>query len=387
MIYLDHASTTPVAPEVTLAMAPYFSDDFGNPSGLYSLSRRARKAIEDSRANIANFLNCQKDEVYFTSGGTESDNLAVFGLARALGNGHIITTQIEHHGIMHPCQRLEKEGFDVTYLSVDKDGLINLKELKNSLRADTFLVSIMYANNEIGTIEPIAEVSKIIDDYKKSSGRTDIYLHSDACQATNYLDMDVCALGVDLLTFSGSKIYAPKGIGALFVKSGIKLEPIIYGGGQENSLRSGTENVAFIVGLSRAIDLVREKKSQTAEIAKTRDLMMEKLLEIEASQLNGSKVDRLANNINISFDGIEGESAVLHLDRLGIAVSTGSACTSMSLEPSHVIVALGKPKEVAHSSLRFTLGRNFDINDLDVVIKSVREVVEKLRQMSPLWKK
>lgn len=386
MIYLDHSSTTPVDPEVLRAMMPYFSEKFANPSGLYSLSRNTYQAVAKSRVEIAKFLNCSSDEIYFTSGGSESDNLAIFGLANKRKSGHIITTKIEHPAVLKSCERLEENGFSVTYLSVDDEGYVDLDQLKNSLREDTFLVSIMYANNEIGTIEPIKEISKIIEEYKENTGKKDIYLHTDACQATNFLEMNVQNLGVDLLTFSGSKIYAPKGIGVLYVRTGIPIDPMIFGGGQENNLRSGTENVAYIVGISKAVELIPKRLDQNKKLIDMRDELISRLLKIDQATLNGPLRDRLPNNINISFAGIEGESAVLMLDRMGIAVSTGSACSSMSLEPSHVIVATGKSKELAHSSLRFTIGLNSDKNDIEKIVNAVEEVITKLREMSPLWK-
>ena len=387
MIYLDHASTTAVDPRVAKKMLPYFSDKFGNPSSLHSVGRKAKQAIEDARRKIAKFLNCATGEITFTNGGTESINMAILGVAHAAKSQNkfkkprIIITAIEHHAVLHSCDKLISEGFEVYKLPVDQDGFVNLNELKKALNNETILVSVMYANNEIGTIEPISKISKIIKEFNKKN-KTKIIFHSDACQAAGYLDMNVKALGVDLLSFNGSKIYGPKGIGVLYKEKNIELEPIIFGGGQERNLRSGTENVPAIVGLGFAVELISREESE--KIVKLRDFLIKKLLEIEGAVLNGPIKDRLANNVNVSFAGVEGESMVLYLDRAGICCSTGSACSSSSLKPSHVITALGHDGGRAHESIRFTLGRKTGKKELERTVCAVRVAVEKLRRISAL---
>jgi cysteine desulfurase len=387
MFYFDHASTTPVDKRVLKKMLPYFSDDFANPSGLYSPALKAKKEIDRSRAQIAKFLNCMPNEIVFTSGGTESDNLAVLGTARSekgkvkSGKLHIITSQIEHPAVLNSCRQLEKEGFEVTYLPVDKEGIVKIDALKKALRKNTILVSIMYANNEIGTVQPVAKISEILAKRKAKSVKLKTIFHTDACQAAGYLPMDVKKLGVDLLTINGSKIYGPKGIGALYVRDGIDIEPIIFGGGQENGLRSGTENVPAIVGLAAAISLLSEKLKMKNEKL-LRDYVIRELLKIPKTKLNGDRTKRLPNNINISFDGVEGESLVLYLDKEKIYTSTGSACSSKSLEPSRVIMALSNDAERAHSSLRITLGRSTTKADADKLISATKKYVKKLKEMS-----
>jgi cysteine desulfurase len=368
-------------------MKPYFSDDFENASALYSGAQKTKQAIENSRAATAKFLNCSSDEVVFTSGGTESDNLAIFGSLKTFKKGHIITTIIEHPAVLEPLKELEKRGFDVTYLKPGKSGIITVKQVKDALRSDTLLVSIMYANNEIGTIQPIKEISKVIRNFKNSqlairNSQLDIYplFHTDACQATGYLNMNVVDLGVDLLTLNGSKIYAPKGVGVLFIKQGIKISPLMLGGEQEMGLRAGTENVSSIVGLSKALSII-SKKDYIHE-KKLQDYLISKLLKINNIRLNGS-IKRLPNNINISVEGIEGESLVLYLDRKGIEIATGSACSSKSLEPSRIITAISN-EEIAHSSLRITIGRFTTRAELDIFLKEFKDSVYKLREMSAL---
>lgn len=386
MIYLDNASTTQTDPEVIKAMAPYFGDVFYNPSSIYAGGLKAKEAIENSRNIIAKFINCGSGEIVFTSSGTESDNLAILGICRKLRKGHIVTSQIEHPAVLNSVRQLESEGFEATYLVPNQDGVISPDQVGKALRKNTILVSIMYANNEIGTIQPIAKIAKTIKAFRKSkkSGSTP-YFHTDACQATQYLDMNVRRLGVDLLTINGSKIYGPKGIGALYISKNLSVEPQIVGGGQEKGLRSGTENTAGIIGLGRAVELIDKKfiKKETA----LRDYMIDELLKIEGTELNGSRLRRLPNNINISFDGVEGEAALLYLDRRGIACSTGSACSSKSLEPSHVIMALGKSAEKAHCSLRFTLGRKNTRIEIQKAVKEIADVVKKLRNMSAAYVK
>ncbi|MCX6809859.1 MAG: cysteine desulfurase family protein [Candidatus Berkelbacteria bacterium] len=403
-VYLDYASTTPTDPKVVQAMLPYFSDVFANPSALYRPALKAKAAIDKSRQIIADFLGAKPSEIIFTSGGTESDNLAILGIARFIKKGHIVTSQIEHPAVLNSCKQLKKEGFEVTYLKPDHDGFISPQDVKKALKKNTILVSIMYANNEIGTIQPVKEISNIIRDFKLSKFKSqnsnksqfpksknlgfsalDLMLeksyplfHSDSCQAAEYLDMNVSRLGVDLLTFNGSKIYGPKGIGVLYIKEGTKIELIIYGGGQENQMRSGTENVPLIVGIAEAVKLIKKSKTEKAH----RDYLIRELLKIKDVSLNGSIKNRLDNNVNVSIKGVEGESAVLYLDREGIFVSTGSACSSKSLEPSHVIQAIGAGREAAHSSLRITLGRKTTKTEIDYFLKKVKIIVENLREIS-----
>lgn len=374
-IYLDFASTTPVDELVARKMSGYFTDYFGNPSGLYKQSRIAKSALNQATQEIAKFLNCKPAEIIFTSGGTESDNLAIFGLAKKYPGGHLITTKIEHDAVLKPFKELEKNGYKVTYLNVDEEGFIDLKELKEAIIDETFLVSIIYANNEIGTIQDIQKISKII---KEKNPKT--FFHSDACQATQYLPMDTKSLGVDLLTINGSKIYGPKGVGALYIKEGVKIEPMIYGGGQQANLRSGTENISGIIGLAAAIKLIKSKKTSKESIL--RDDLIDQLLKIDGSVLNGPRNKRLPNNINISFPGAEGESAVLMLDQKGIACSTGSACSSGSLQGSHVIMAISSDSERAHCTLRFTLGNSTTKEQIDKTVEEVKNVVAKLRKIS-----
>lgn len=385
LIYLDHASTTPVDRQVIRKMTPYFSDIYGNPSGLYKQSREAKKAVIQSRKTVAKFLNAKPEETTFTSGGTESDNLAILGVARSFGHGHIITSKIEHSAVLNSCRELEKEGFSVTYLDVDNEGTVRLDQLKGALRKDTILVSIMYANNEIGTIEPIGKISKIIKEYRSKNKSVTPYFHTDACQATLYLNMNVKLLGVDLLTFNGSKIYAPKGVGILYIKEGVKISPILFGGEQERGLRPGTENVPYIVAIAEAVNIL--KKYNFGQELKMRDFLLYELLKIEHSHLNGSKTKRLPNNVNITFDGIEGEAAILYLDKMGIALSTGSACMSKSLKPSHVITALGCDDEAAHSSLRISLGRDNTMAQMKRAVEAISKTVDRLRQMSAVYEK
>ena len=339
-IYMDHAATTPMAPEVKDAMLPYFTDDFGNPGGFYELGRIAKEAVDDSRASIAKHLGCSANEILFTGSGTESDNLAIFGIARRHSNKgkHIITSAIEHHAVEYPCRQLAKEGFEITRLPVDRSGKVSVKDLKAALRDDTILVSIMTANNEIGTIQAIAEMGAVLKDHQA-------YFHTDACQAAGAMDINVDKLGVDLLTLNGSKVYGPKGIGLLYLRKGVSIKPLIYGGGQERGLRGGTENVAYIVGFAKALDLAHENQvEEVARLTKLRDYMTEGLLQsIPKSLLNGHPTDRLPNSVNVTVLDIEGEAFTLFLNELGIYASTGSACTSLSLDPSHVILATGLP--------------------------------------------
>lgn len=413
-IYLDHAATTYLDPEVKRAMEPYWEKKFGNPSSLHQEGMEARKALNDSRKIIASLIGANPDEIIFTNGGTESDNLAIFGVAGQYQRqpatltsdvnvagcrqkaGHIITTKIEHHAVLNSCEDLERraclparQGFAVSYLNVSEEGIVDLKELKKSLRKETILVSIMHANNEMGAIQPISEAAKIIRDFKKQNNLADLqppFFHSDAIQAAGYLDTNVRRLGLDLMSVNGSKIYGPKGVGFLYVKRGLKLLPIIRGGGQERGLRPGTENVAGIVGLAKAFELVQKNREKEAKrVSGLRDYLIRGVLKkIPRSFLNGHPILRLPNNANITISGVEGESLVLYLDAAGIACSTGSACTSQSLEPSHVILALGKPKEDAHCSLRFSLGKRNKKSDIDYLLKVLPEIVKKLRTISAI---
>jgi cysteine desulfurase len=375
--YLDYAATTPLNPKVLRQMMPYLRKNFGNPSSIHSLGQKALRAIEESRQKVAKFLNCSEKEVIFTGSATEANNMAILGLVQS---GHIITTRIEHHAILEPLKELEKRGVQVTYLSVDKDGLVILDELKRAIRKDTVLVSIMYANNEIGVVQPIAELAKIVKEINEK-----IYFHTDAVQAVNYLDCDVKKLGVDLLTLSSHKIYGPKGVGALFIKKGTPLKPLIAGGGQEFDLRSGTENVAGIVGLGAAIEEVENPRTklQNIKIRHLRDKLIKATLKsIPDAQLNGSAICRLPNNANFTFKGAEGEALVIALDQKGLEVSTGSACSSKVLEASHVLLALGLSEEAAHGSLRITLGKDTEEKDIEKFLRVLPQVLGKLRKFS-----
>jgi cysteine desulfurase len=386
-IYLDHAATTYLDPRVKRAMEPFWDKEFGNPSSFHSVGKRAKEAVDTARAKIAKILESRESEIIFTMGGTESDNLALFGVARALEKTgkHIVTSKIEHPAVWHACEKLEKDGWKVSYIKVDRQGIIDLKELEAVITAETVLVSVMYANNEIGTIEPIAEIAKIIRKKRMEFGTKHPYFHTDACQAAGALEINVAKLGIDLMTFNGSKIYGPKGIGALYVKTGTPLQPILFGGGQERGLRSGTENVPAIVGFAKALELAHaEKEKENARLIKLRDYLIKNLLKIPKTILNGHSELRLPNNVNISFMDIEGEAMVLYLDSYGIYGSTGSACQSATLEPSHVIRAIGLPYEAAHGSLRLTLGHCTTKADLDYLLKVLPEIVEKLRAISPV---
>ena len=386
-IYLDHSSTTYLDPRVKAVMEPYWIEKFGNASSIYEEGREAKKAISDARLKVASVLNARPDEIVFIAGGTESDNLAILGAARKIGKGHIITTKIEHHAVLHAFEKLVKEGFEADYVDVDKDGIVDLKQFKAALKPETVLVSIMYANNEIGTVQPITEISKIIRNFRNSKHLAAFpLLHTDAVQAPSYLDLNVDKLGVDLLTLNASKIYGPKGIGCLYVKRGIKLEPLIYGGGQESGLRSGTENIPAIAGFAEALELAqKERENESERLKKIRDYFIEQILKkIPDTVLNGSQENRLPNNVNVSFLNVEGESIVLYLDAKGVSCSTGSACNSASLEPSHVIRALKRSHEYANGSVRFTTGKITKKSDIDYVLKVLPDIVKKLRGISAL---
>ncbi len=386
IVYLDHAAATPLDLRVREAMEPYLRAEYGNPSALYEIGRRARKAIDDARETVARILNCRAAEIVFTGSGTESDNLAIFGVTReyAARGKHVITTNFEHHAVLNPCRVLEKEGQTVTYLKVDHGGLITPAQLTVAIRSDTTLISVMYANNEVGTIAPVSELTDAVRKWKKENGRKENdppFFHTDACQAAGYLDMDVGRLGVDLLTLNASKIYGPKGVGALYARRGVKLEPIIYGGGQEFGLRSGTENVAGIVGAAAALELIsRLRNREIARLTKLRDRLIAGVLErVDGTQLNGHPTQRLPNNVNISIAGIEGEAMLFYLDEAGIAASTGSACEAAGPDPSHVVQALGKSRDAARSSVRFTLGRDTAEADIDYVLEVLPKIIQKLR--------
>ena len=383
-IYLDYAATTPCDPEVLEAMRPYFTEKFGNPSSIHSFGQEAKKAMEDSRLILADFLGAKPEEIVWTSGGTESNNFALFGVTSALekkGN-HIITSSIEHHAVGEPCKVLEKRGFSITYVKVDKAGLVCPADVKKAITDKTILISVMHANNEIGTIQPIAEIGKIA----KEKG---ISFHTDAVQSVGHIPANVNDLNVDLLSLSAHKFYGPKGVGALYIRKGTRINRFLHGGDQEKGRRASTSNVSGIVGLGKAIELCKEKMDEEAEFQTgLRDVLIKGLMaQIEKSRLNGHPSCRLPNNVNISLEYIEGESMLLHLDMLGIAASTGSACTSSSLEPSHVLLAIGLPHELAHGSLRFTLGRWSKKSDIDYLIEVLPGIIDRLRKMSPLYEK
>ena len=386
--YLDYAATTPCDPKVTRAMSVFLKKDFGNPSSIHNFGQKASMAIGGARQSVAEFLGCESEEIVFTGSATEADNLAIFGTVKAskITKPPIITSQIEHPAVLESCRELEKQGAEITYLPVNKDGVVEIAELKKALRPNTLLVSIIYANNEVGTIQPIAEIGELIGHAMSSGHRmSKIYFHTDAVQAANFLDCDVKKLGVDLLTLSAHKIYGPKGIGALYVKKGTPIAPVIYGGGHERGLRSGTENVAGIVGLGQAIKEIQNPKLkiQNIKIRQFRDKLIKTILKIiPGSRLNGSLTQRLANNVNISFDGAEGEAIIVMLDQKGIAASTGSACSSGSLEPSHVLLAMGLSEEQAHGSLRLTLGKLTTQQDIEKVFKVLPTVIQRLRKIS-----
>ena len=386
-VYLDHAGTTPLDSKVLEAMVPYFTQHFGNPSSLHSVGQEARYALDEARERVAGVLNCRPREIVFTAGGTESDNAAIHGVATALhetGN-HIVTSSVEHHAVLHACQYLESQGFEVTYLSVDADGMVQPEAVYNAINERTTLVTIMYGNNEVGTINPISEIAKSVNRRAEELSRT-IVFHTDAVQAAGYLSLDVAELGVDLLSLSGHKFHGPKGTGVLYMKRGSPYLPLIHGGGQERERRSGTENIPGIIGLSVALeaaDTVREETSQRC--AALRDRIIDSVLQqIPGSRLNGHATQRLPNNANFSFTGVEGEPILLGLDMAGIAASSGSACSSGSLEPSHVLLALGQSAEIARGSLRLTLGRDNTEDEVEYLLGVLVDLVQRLRQLPSL---
>lgn len=382
LIYFDNAATTPVRKEVLDTILPYFSEHYGNASSVYSIARESKKAIDKAREQVANALGAEPAEIFFTAGGSESDNWALKGIAESMSSKgkHIITSVIEHHAILHTCEYLESKGFEVTYLPVDEYGKIRIEDLKAAIRPDTILISIMFANNEIGTIEPIAEIGKIA----KEKG---IYFHTDAVQAVGHVKIDVKEMNIDMLSLSGHKLGAPKGIGALYIRKGVKLKSFIHGGAQERGRRAGTENVPGIVGLGKAIEMaVNEMDEVTPKLIKMRDKLITELTsKISHTKLNGHPVDRLPGNVNLSFEFIEGESMLLFLDMNGICASSGSACTSGSLDPSHVLLSIGLPHEKAHGSLRLTLGHMNTEEEVDYIIEKLPPIVQRLRDMSPLY--
>lgn len=382
VIYLDNAATTQTAPEVVDAMLPFFSEHYGNASTVYGLGSKSKEAISKARETIAGILGAKENEIYFTAGGTESDNWALKATAEAYrekGN-HIITSKIEHHAILHTCEYLEKNGFEVTYLDVDECGVVKLDQLKAAIRPTTILISIMFANNEIGTIEPVEEIGKIANEHG-------ILFHTDAVQAFGQVPIDVDALHIDMLSASGHKLNGPKGIGFLYIRKGVKIRSFIHGGAQERKRRAGTENVPGIVGLGKAAELAASTmEERTAKERELRDYLMARVLkEIPFTRVNGSRTSRLANNVNFCFQFIEGESLLIMLDMEGICGSSGSACTSGSLDPSHVLLAIGLPHEIAHGSLRLTLGADTTREDIDLTIEAVKKIVTQLREMSPLY--
>jgi len=383
-VYMDYSATTYTKSEVLEEMLPFFTENFGNPSSLYSFSDKTKKAVNLARERVAKALNAEKNEIFFTSGGSEADNWALKGIAYANKNkgNHIITTKIEHHAILHTAQFLEKEGFKVTYLPVDEEGFVSVEDVKTAITDETILVSIMFANNEIGTIEPIKEIGKLCKE-------KNIYFHTDAVQAIGHVDVDVKNMNIDLLSMSAHKFYGPKGIGALYIRNGVKIQNLIHGGGQERGKRASTENIAGIVGIGKAIELAMENMpEENKKLANLRGKLIKEIEErIPEVKLNGPRdmSKRLPNNVNFSFIGIEGETLLLDLDMNGIFGSTGSACASASLDPSHVLLSIGLPHEIAHGSLRLSLGAKNTEEDVDYVLEVLPKIIKQRREMSPLW--
>ncbi len=382
MIYLDNAATTQTAPEVVEAMLPYFTESYGNASTVYEFGGKSKEAISKARETIAEVIGAKDNEIYFTAGGSESDNWAIKAAAEAYKNKgkHIITSKIEHHAVLHTCQWLEENGYEVTYLDVDEDGAIKLEELKKAIRPDTILITIMFANNEIGTVEPVAEIGKI-------ARERGILFHTDAVQAFGQIPINVDELNIDMLSASAHKLNGPKGIGFLYIRKGVQIRSFIHGGAQERKRRAGTENVPGIVGFGKAVELAATSmQERTRKEAELRDYLMKRVLkEVPFTRVNGHRKNRLPNNVNFCFQFIEGESLLIMLDMKGICGSSGSACTSGSLDPSHVLLAIGLPHEIAHGSLRLTLGADTTREDIDYTIEAIKEIVSKLREMSPLY--
>lgn len=382
--YFDYSATTPTDPKVLEGMLPYFTEGFGNPSSIYSYGRENKKVVEKAREQLAKLIGADSKEVFFTGSGSESDNWAIKGIAMALkekGN-HIITTKIEHHAVLHVCEYLEKHGFEITYLPVDQYGLIDLEELEKSITEKTILISIVFANNEIGTIQPVKEIGEMA----KKHG---VYFHTDGVQALGNIEIDVQDMNIDLMSMSSHKIYGPKGIGALYIRKGVKIDPIIHGGAQERKRRAGTENVPGIVGFGLAAELALENLQNHIErTILLRDKLIKGIMDnIDYVKLNGHPTKRLPGNVNMSFEFIEGEALLLSLDMVGICGSSGSACTSGSLDPSHVLLAIGLPHEIAHGSLRLTIGRYTEEEDIEYVLKELPIIIDRLRRMSPLYEK
>ncbi len=384
IVYMDNAATTALKPEVLDEMIPVLTNDFGNPSTIYKLGKSVKKKIEFARAQVASALCADPNEIFFTSGGTESDNWAIKGVAfegLKKGKNHIITSKIEHHAVLHTVQFLEKNGFEVTYLDVDSNGLIDLDDLKNAITDKTAIVSVMYANNEIGTIQPIEEIGKIC------RGKN-VFFHTDAVQAVGHISIDVKKQNIDMLSLSAHKFGGPKGVGALFVRKGVKLSNFMEGGAQESKKRAGTENTAGIIGMGKAIEMACSNVGIKAkELSAKRNKLIDELLKISHSRLNGDPIKRLPGNVNVSFEGIEGESLLLLLDMENICASSGSACTSGSLDPSHVLLAIGLPHEIAHGSLRLSISEDTTYEEINYVVDKVSKIVSRLRSMSPLWEK
>ena len=382
MIYLDNAATTKTRPEVVEAMLPYFTEYYVNPSSIYDFSSRSREAVAHARETIAASLGAKTNEIYFTAGGSESDNWALVATAEAYASKgkHIITSKIEHHAVLHTCEYLEKRGFEVTYLDVDEQGIVKLEELKKAIRPDTILISIMFANNEIGTIEPIRQIGQIAREHG-------ILFHTDAVQAYGHVPISVDEYNIDMLSASAHKLQGPKGIGFLYIRKGVKIRSFIHGGAQERKRRAGTENVPGIVGFGKAAEIAfATMEERTQKERQLRDYLMEKVMEkVPFTRINGSRAERLSNNVNFAFQFIEGESLLIKLDMAGICGSSGSACTSGSLDPSHVLLAIGLPHEIAHGSLRLTLSDENTMEEMDYVADQIREIVEYLRGMSPLY--
>ena len=383
-VYLDHNATTPVAPEVLEAMLPFLSAEFGNAASIHSFGQRARAAVETAREPVAALIGARPQEIVFTSGGTESDNHAIFGIVEAAGgrDKHVITTTIEHEAVVNTCQALEKQGASVTYLSVDREGRIDLEALRRAIRRETALVTIMHANNELGTVQPLEEIGRI-------AAEADVYFHTDAVQSAGKLPIDVRTMGVDLLSLSGHKLYAPKGIGALYIKGGTRLRQLLYGGHHQRGFRPGTENVAGIVGLGKAAEMARRSLAEEAKsVSALRDKLEHGLLaRVPDSSVNGGRSPRTPNTTNILFHGVEGEALVIALDLKGLACSTGAACSSGAVEPSHVLTAIGLPPEEARASLRFSLGRNTTSEDIDFALQVVPAALAQLRELSPTYRK
>ena len=382
MIYLDNAATTRTSPEVVEAMLPYISELYGNASTVYEFGAKSKEAVTEARETIARAIGAKDNEIYFTAGGSESDNWALKATAEAYKDKgkHIVTSKIEHHAILHTCEWLEKNGFEVTYLDVDEFGVVKLEELKKAIRPDTILISIMFANNEIGTIEPVAEIGKIAREHG-------VLFHTDAVQAFGQVPINVDELNIDMLSSSGHKLNGPKGIGFLYIRKGVKIRSFLHGGAQERKRRAGTENVPGIVGFGKAVELaLATMKERTDNERKLRDHLMERVLkEIPFTRVNGDRTNRLPNNVNLCFQFVEGESLLIMLDMKGICGSSGSACTSGSLDPSHVLLAIGLPHEIAHGSLRLTLGADTTLEDIDYTVDAIKEIVTQLREMSPLY--